>query len=121
MDDSFIPEERLYRGIHAMWLDGNRITSAAFKDSGGVSVDRDGGRNEGECIERIISALPQISGVGRLTSADVESCGAVTIYCPTQDNVYHSQIQDSKEQVKMPQSKARKLANRCLLVYKKES
>jgi hypothetical protein len=120
MDDSFRPEERLYRGIHAMFLDGDRITSAAFKDSGGVSVDRDGGRNEDDCIERLITALPQISGVGRLTYADVESCGAVTIYCPTTENVYHSQIQDSKEQVKIPNSKAKKLASCCYLVYKKQ-
>ena len=46
--------EQLYRAVKRSrpdWLDGNNIpTSAMFKDSNGVSVDRDGGREEPEIV-----------------------------------------------------------------------
>ena len=47
MDETFASDEKLYRDLHAIWIEeDDRVSSAAFKDSGGVSVDRDGGRDE---------------------------------------------------------------------------
>ncbi len=118
MDDSFQPGERLYRGLHSIWLCDGRISSAAFKDSGGVSVDRDGGREEQACIDRITSAMPHLIAVGKLTCQDVEDCGALPKYLPTAENEYHSEIHDSDEQVQIKSSsKARKLANHCQIVH----
>lgn len=121
MDDSFAPEEKLYRGLHDIWLeDDNSVSSAAFKDSGGNSVDRDGGREEQMCIDRMIGALPQITAVGRITCGEVEECGAIPKYCPVEGNEYHSEIRDSEEQVQIKsRSKSRKLANKCRIVFKK--
>ena len=104
-----------------MWIeDDNSVSSAAFKDSGGVSVDRDGGRTDDVCIERIVKALSQIIGVGRLTCEDVNACEALPVYCPVEGNEYHSEIHDSAEQIQIKsKSKARKLAKRCQIVFLK--
>ena len=64
MDEKFASNESLYRGLYHMWIeDDNTVSSAAFKDSAGVSVDRDGGRDEQDCVDRMVNALPQIAGV----------------------------------------------------------
>lgn len=105
-----------------MWIeDDNRVSSAAFKDSNGVSVDRDGGRSEKECINRLVNALPQITSVGRLSISEVDSCDAVTVYSPVDGNEYHCEIHDSIEQVAIKsKSKAKKLANKCQVVFRKD-
>lgn len=87
MDETFAPEEQLYRGLHSIWIeDDNSVSSAAFKDSNGVSVDRDGGRPEQNCIDRLVDNLPQIEGVGKLSSQDVVDSGALPVYLPEKDN-----------------------------------
>ncbi len=49
-------DEYLYRGIIQLnWdYENNRPSSATFKDSKGVSVDRDSYRHEKECIDFLI-------------------------------------------------------------------
>lgn len=121
MDETFAPDEQLYRGLHSIWLeDDNSISSAAFKDSNGVSVDRDGGRAEHDCIDRLVDNLPQIAGVGRLSCQDVADCGALPVYLPVEGNDYHSEIHDSADQVPIKsKSKSRKLASKCQVVFRK--
>ena len=123
MDETFTSDEKLYRGLHAIWIEeDDSVSSAAFKDSGGVSVDRDGGRKEQNCIERRVGALPNITGIGRLTCEEVEDCGAFPKYLPVEGNEFHSEIHDSAEQVQIKsRSKSRKLASKCQLVFKKET
>ena len=123
MDEHFASNECLYRGLHSLWIeDDNTVSSAAFKDSGGVSVDRDGGRNQRECVDRLLEALPQLAGVCKLTICDVEACDAVAVYRPISNNEYHSEIHDSAEQVQIKSgSKSRKLASKCQIVFKKET
>lgn len=120
MDDVFPENECLYRGLPQVWLkDDNSVSSAAFKDSGGVSVDRDGGRTEKDCIDRMIGALPKIAGICRLTCGDVINCDALPIYCPFDGNEYHSEIHDSIEQIQIKKnSKAKKLASKCQVVFR---
>ena len=121
MDETFASDEKLYRGLHAIWIEeDDSVSSAAFKDSGGVSVDRDGGREEQNCIDRMVGALPNIIGIGRLTCGEVEDCGASPKYLPVEGNEFHSEIHDSAEQVQIKsRSKSRKLASKCQIVYNK--
>lgn len=121
MDDIFSADEYLYRGLHQLWLkDDNTVSSAAFKDSGGVSVDRTGGRQETECIDRMIGALPTIIGLCKLTCGDVVCCDALPRYLPLEGNEYHSEIHDSERQVQIKKSsKARQLASKSIVVFKK--
>lgn len=122
MDEHFASNENLYRGLHPLWIeDDNTVSSAAFKDSGGVSVDRDGGRNHRECVDRLLEALPRLAGVCKLTVCDVEACDAIAVYRPMSDNEYHSEIHDSVGQVQIKsKSKAKKLSDKSQIVFKKE-
>lgn len=122
MDEYFDSDERLYRGLHSLWIkEDDCVSSAAFKDSCGVSVDRDGGREEQNCIDRMVGALPQIAGIGRLTCGEVEECGAFPKYLPVEGNEFHSEIHDSADKVQIKSgSKSRKLATKCRVVFKKE-
>lgn len=122
MDDIFASNESLYRGLHPMWIeDDNTVSSAAFKDSNGISVDREGERNEQECIDRLCETLPNIVGVCKLTCGDVADCDAIPKYLPLPDNEFHSEIHDSADQVQIKsKSKSRKLAGKSLIVFKKE-
>lgn len=122
MDDTFTSDECLYRGLYPMWIEeDNSVSSAAFKDSGGISVDRAGGRSEDDCVKRITEALPQMFGVGRLTCGEVEECDAKTVYLPVDGNEYHSEIHDSTEQIQIKsKSKSRKLARKCQVVFLKK-
>lgn len=121
MDEKFASNEFLYRGLHPMWIeDDNTVSSAAFKDSAGVSVDRDGGRREQECIDKMMKTLPQIVGVCKLTYSDVEACDAIAVYCPEEGNEYHCEIHDSEEQVQIKsKAKSRKLARKSRIVLYK--
>ena len=121
MDESFAPDEQLYRGLHSIWLeDDNSVSSAAFKDSNGISVDRDGGRAGRDCIDKLVDNLPQIEGVCRLSCEDVEDCGALPVYLPVEENEYHCEIHDSVDQVQIKsKSKSRKLASKCHVVFRK--
>lgn len=122
MDETFASDEKLYRGLPSFWIkEDDSVSSAAFKDSFGVSVDRDGGREEQKCINTMVGTLPQIVGIGRLTCGDVNDCNAYTKYLPVEGNEYHSEIHDSAERVQIKSSsKSRKLASKCRIVYKKE-
>lgn len=121
MDETFASDELLYRGLPLIWLeDDDSVSSAAFKDSNGISVDRDGGRIEQECVKRMVDNLPKIAGVGKLACEEVEECGAFPVYLPERNNVYHSEIHDSAEQVRIKSnSKARKLARKCQVIFRK--
>lgn len=121
MDDNFSADECLYRGLPQMWLkDDKSVSSAAFKDSGGVSVDRDGGRTEEECINKMVGNLTNIVAIGRLTCGDVTACDALPKYLPVEGNEYHSEIHDSAEQIQIKkQSKAKKIADKCQVVFRK--
>lgn len=123
MDYFYALDERLYRGLHSIWIEeDNSVSSAAFKDSGGISVDRDGGRDEVLCVKRMINNLPMLAGVGRLTSGDVKDCGAMLKYLPVDGNEYHAEIHDSAVQIQIKsRSKSRSLAKKCMLVFKKEN
>ena len=63
MRTEFYPEENLYRKIRpieAFWdMERNRPTSGAFKDKNGLSVDRQGERDEGEALRALEENLPQ--------------------------------------------------------------
>ena len=122
MDERFALNECLYRGLHPMWIeDDNTVSSAAFKDSGGVSVDRDGGRCQQECVDRLLEAIPQLAGVCKLSVGDVEACDAITVYRPLSDNEYHSEIHDFVGQVQIKsKSKAKKLSSKSRIVFKKK-
>lgn len=112
--------EYLYRGVvEVNWdFDNNRPSSATFKDSKGVSVDRDGGRAETDCVNTLISDGRFIS-VCKISTLKVRALDAYPLYLPLENNIYHSEIHDSIDRVQLKGSKPKKLRDHSVVVYKK--
>ncbi|MCR5322424.1 MAG: hypothetical protein K6E85_04015 [Lachnospiraceae bacterium] len=57
MTEQFDTYERLYRAVYPpnimpmFWKENGQLSSAAFKDKNGLSVERDGGRDEKTVID----------------------------------------------------------------------
>lgn len=90
------------------------ISSAAFKDSAGCSVDRQAGRDT-EVIQNNLYIRFCQTPAGICAVADVlfsDCCGvnAVVKEKPTEDNPFHCEIHRSTTQIQLSSSQAKKLA-----------
>lgn len=112
-------EEYLYRGVsrHQWDFQNNRISSAAYKDSMGVSVDRSGDRDDDACIDRLMLLKP-FYAVGRLLAGLVRKENLLVKYQPTEDNEYHSEIHRSEEIIELTTGQARSLSRKAAVVFK---
>lgn len=112
-------EEFLYRGIvENNWdFKNNRPSSATFKDSKGVSVDRDATRDEKECVE-FLSSKKAFYAICKIKTKDVKSLSAIVKYLPLEGNPFHSEIHDSAERVQMRGSKPKKLRDSSIVIKK---
>ncbi len=112
------PEEFLFRGVLSVQWDyqHNRPSSAVFKDSKGVSVDRNFDRTDVDCINRLLK-LRDFVGVSKIRVEKVREINASVFYKPTLDNIYHAEIHDSDFKVNIGGSKAQKLRDCSEVVY----
>jgi hypothetical protein len=111
--------EGLFRGVPRdpkMWkaLD-DRPSSAAFKDSNGASVDRDGGRTA-EAICASLKSRADFFAIVEITAGECRAFDAHPV--PTPPAPFHAEIHDSSTRVELRDSKARKIAKACRLVRK---
>jgi hypothetical protein len=114
---SFIPEsevkdtEILFRAIHpSFWEDEeDRVSSALFKDRKGVSVDRDGERDENESIEFLLNARDNY-GAGKLNAGETINIGTYIKPNKIPENDFHALILESKSKIKLSDGKAKKLS-----------
>ena len=120
MDSSFRNEEKLFRAVYPpekaelFWRFDGRVSSAAFADPNGLSVDRRGNRS----IEQATSAI-QERFTGKVVFVRVKNCteiGAVVKYLPSNRNLYHSEIHGSETAVLLSKSQRRHLADRAVIV-----
>jgi hypothetical protein len=111
--------EFLYRGIIEDFWDynHNRPSSAIFKDSKGVSVDRDAKRNENDCID-FLKLKKNFFAICKVQAKIVREENAMIKYLPEIDNIYHSEIHDSEERVQMRGSKPKKIRDNSIVVFK---
>jgi hypothetical protein len=118
LSPQFSDTENLFRGvIDNNWdYEENRPSSATFKDSQGASVDRDGGRTDEVCTSALLSKRPY-KAVVKLSVADVKSVGAILIYKPEDDNIFHSEIHDSTERAQLRGSKPTRLREKSTVIY----
>lgn len=120
LDDDINDDEFLYRGLIPVFYQ-DRISSAAFKDSMGTSVDRDNlTRPESECVEELCKN-DRFIGVCKIKSQQVREIGALPLYKYLEANPYHSEIHDSENVPQIKSSKARKLSRKAELVWLKNS
>lgn len=90
VDDS----EFIYRALHfpTAWVE-DLPTSAAFKDSKGVSVDRDGGRVESDIIQRLIELKGANSGIIKIQVCECRAVSNIEVEAdPIQENIYHALV-----------------------------
>ncbi|MCR4590355.1 MAG: hypothetical protein K5668_06015 [Lachnospiraceae bacterium] len=99
MNDVFPPDEKLYRAVwppeiaDIYWRKDGTLSSAAFADPKGLSVDRGDFRSDADVITDMNSRF-----TGRIVRLYVKSCmeaGAVILYLPSENNPYHSEIHGS--------------------------
>lgn len=121
MLDKKIPDtEKLYRVVktYPNWwkLSTNRPSSAVFKDSNGVSVDRQGDRNQNDIINTLKSRFILKAILSVLTGKCIE-IGTFPIYNPSQTNIYHAEIHESENKTLISSSKARRLSKMAEIVF----
>ncbi len=110
--------EYLYRGIIEInWdFENNRPSSATFKDSKGISVDRDNFRTETECLEYMQSSK-KFFAICKIKTLKVVELNAVVKYKPTNLNIYHSEIHDSENKIQIQGSKSKKLRDYSTTIF----
>lgn len=123
MNETFSESEKLYRKVIMnpnFWKkESGKPSSAVFKDSKGVSVDRDGGRNDNEITSSFITRFGK-DNIRAIVSVSAGYCMEIDthlVYLPIQDNEYHAEIHDSPDKVPIHTKRAKKLANSCRIVY----
>lgn len=128
MDESFSNEcERLLRALKNIpeyWkADTGRPSSAAFKDSNGVSVDREGERVIEDAVDTLVAqrGRESVKGVVSVTVNDCKDVEALLKYAPLTDNQYHSEIHKDQQKTQLTRGQLKKLADRMQLLYKNES
>ena len=99
MDEKFANDEKLYRAVYPpevadmFWRKDGTVSSAAFADAHGLSVDRGDHRED---MDVVAEMNKRFSGrIIRLYSKNCYDIGAVIRYLPTKNNPYHSEIHGS--------------------------
>lgn len=93
-----------------------RLSNAAFKDRRGLSVDRQAGRTEEECVRFMKDDRGLHGDVYAVTYHDCEAIEALVLPIPTPNDVFHCEIHGSQTQAELfdEQAMALTLVARCL-------
>lgn len=100
MDNKFKGDEKLYRAVYPpevadmFWRKDGTVSSAAFADPNGLSVDRGDYRPDHEVTEDMHKRFS-----GNIIRVYVKNCtdiGAVTLYLPSKKDPYHSEVHGSR-------------------------
>ena len=113
----FFEDELLYRAVRPSYLRNGRLSSAAFKDKNGLSVERGYHRPSKACVDnmRSFSKLE-----GSIYSVSIENCKiakAYVRYCPTK-NLFHSEIHGSETEITLDDAQALILSRSAKFVCK---
>lgn len=123
LNDEILDSEQLYRAVpnHPnMWKSSeNRPTSAIFKDSKGVSVDRDGERKETQIVSTFQSRFPNLKAIVRISASDCRKNNTHPIADILPDNPFHALILDSANEITISASKAKKLQKVSVVIFEK--
>ena len=120
MDNSFLPDEKLYRAVYPpemvsmFWRQDGSLSSAAFADPKGLSVDRGNYRSDREGIDDMSKRF-----TGRMISLYVKNCldiGALVRYRPSEKNIYYSEIHGNAEKPLLSKSQRYQLARKARIV-----
>ena len=102
MDNNFDGGEALYRAVlpsSSYIKEDGSISSGAFKDKKGLSVDRGNYRSDREVVDNMKHRLN-----GRIAKFYVQDCydvEAVPMYLPEEDDEFHSEIHKSSSEIRL--------------------
>ncbi len=120
MDNTFQNTEKIYRAVYPpevadiFWKKDGSISSAAFADPKGLSVERGDYRKDNDVISSMRKKFS-----GHIISLYVKNCtdtGAVVIYTPSRTNIYHSEIHGNEKTALLSKSQRRYLANHAVIL-----
>lgn len=120
LDDTFELNEKLYRAVYPpeisemFWRKDGTISSAAFADPRGLSVDRGNFRPDDEVITSM-----QKRFTGRIISLYVKNCidiGAYVKYLPSASDPYHSEIHGNDTTVLLSKQQRLFLAKKAVVI-----
>lgn len=120
MDNNFEKTEKLYRAVYPpeiadiFWKIDGSVSSAAFADPNGLSVDRGDYWDDCDVISDMRRRFK-----GHIISLYVKNCydtGAIVRYLPSKSNIYHSEIHGSESSVLLSKSQRRFLAQRTIVL-----
>lgn len=100
MDKNFAYEEDLYRAVYPpeiaamFWRKNGTVSSAAFADPKGLSVERGAFRDDDDVIKSMQDRF-DVKIISFIVGA-VWTVRAEVVYLPTKHNLYHSEIHGSK-------------------------
>lgn len=115
MNNEFENDEKLYRAVYPydmFWTSGGKVSSAAFKDKNGLSVERGYYRDDYLVVEDMNKRFE-----GNIVCVTVEDCRNVHAkvkYKPSHSSKYHSEIHGS-DTVILSRSQAKQLAS-CVVI-----
>ncbi len=120
MDNTFRINEKLYRAVYPpeiaeiFWRKDGTISSAAFADPKGLSVDRGDFRPDNEVVSSMQKRFS-----GRIISLYVKNCmdiGASVKYLPSASNPYHSEIHGNDTTVLLSKQQRLFLARKAVVI-----
>ncbi len=94
-------------------------SSAIFKDSKGVSVDRQKERDTSEVIDDIKSKFTDTYAIITVSTDDCSNANVVVLDKPLENNPFHAEIHKSSTEIQLSSAQARRLAKACKVVFKK--
>ena len=107
MDSVIHPDEKLFRNVKSLpqpWKkETNRPSSALFKDSNGLSVDRGDIRSTEEVVSSLKIRFGEPKAVIVLEATICYDLGLSVLAMPLQDNPYHAEIHESPGQITLNQ------------------
>ncbi len=120
MDEHFDNTEKLYRAVYPpevadiFWKKDGSISSAAFADPKGLSVERGDHREDVIVLDSMRRRFS-----GHIISLYVKNCvdtGAVVKYLPLRKDKYHSEIHGSESVRLLSKSQRRYLAVKAVIM-----
>lgn len=121
LNNKFEDTENLFRAIYpenkkpSFWKNG-KLSSAAFKDKNGLSVDRSGDRSNEQVYRAFRNRFE-----GHIFYLNVKDCREIGIflkYLPSKNNIYHCELHKDEYKKELTDSQCKKIARKVKeLVY----
>jgi len=111
MDNHFDGSEALYRAVipsSSYIKEDGSISSGAFKDKKGLSVDRGNYRSDREVVDAMKHRLG--GRIAKFSAQDCYDVEAVPKYLPEENDEYHSEIHKSDTEIRLSNKQAKYLS-----------